>query len=161
MTYGCLVILKSSSVQRYCISWLTKYIWHIFTMESFRENLLIEIQLIIGCKVHILVRFFVFDSFPIHAGGFGFWEVWIKIFSCDFYDELSLWWKVTTFIKSYDFYNRRWPLKTIVIFLKVSDLSRRFTIRSFSNYPLFSINWEIFSHFKNIICMDFCNNYLI
>ena len=137
MTYGCLGIHQSSTVQRYHIYRLTEYIRHMFTTESPRGNLLIQMQLILACKVHILVRFFVFESFPIHVG-----DYWIlkrcewKMKSCDFYKELRLLWNVATFMKSCDFYEKlrilwkvvnfmeRWrPFSKIVTFPKVCDLS--------------------------------------
>ena len=61
----------------------------MFTTESPKGNLLIQMQLILACKVHILVRFSVFESFPIHAG-----DCWISK-RCD---------RVATFMKSCDFY---------------------------------------------------------
>ena len=143
MTYRCLGIHQSSTVQRYHIYRLTEYIRHMFTTESPRGNLLIQMQLILACKVHILVCFFVFESFPIHAG-----DCWIliwcerKIKSCNFYEELwllwniatlkkscefyeKLWflWKVVTFMESFDFYERWRPFWKIVTFPKVCDLS--------------------------------------
>ena len=124
VTYGYLGIHQSSTVQRYCIYQLTEYIRHMFTTESLRGNLLIQMQLLVACKVHILVRFFVFESFPIHAG-----DCWIlkrcewKMKSCDFYEELWLLWNVATFMKSCDFYERWRPFWKIVTFPKVCDLS--------------------------------------
>ena len=74
MTYGCLGIHQSSTFQRYHIYRLIEYIRHMFTMESPRGNLLIQMQLILACKVHILVRFFVLESFSIHTGDFWFFQ---------------------------------------------------------------------------------------
>ena len=124
MTYGCLGINQSSTVQRYSIYRLTEYIRHMFTTESPRGNLLIQIQLIHACKVHILLRFFVFESFPIQAGDCWIWKrcEW-KMKSCDFYEELWLLWNVATFMKSCDFYERWRPFWKIVTFPKVCDLS--------------------------------------
>ena len=148
MTYGCLGIHKSSTVQRYRIYRLTEYIRHMFTMKSPRGNLLIQMQLILACKVNILVRFFVFESFPIHVGDcwilkrwmeneelrllwrvvtfmkcFDFYEkLWILRKSCDFYEKLWLLWKIATFMKSCDLYERWWPFRKIVTFPKVCDL---------------------------------------
>ena len=125
MTYGSLGIHQSSAVQRYRIYRLTKYIRHMFTKKSPRGNLLIQMQLILACKVHILVRFFVFESFPIHAG-----DCWIlkrcewKMKSCDFYEELWLLWNVATFMKSCDFYEKLWLLWKVTTFLKDCDFSK-------------------------------------
>ena len=132
MTYGCLGIHQNSTAQRYRIYRLTEYIRHMFTTESPRGNLLILMQLILACKVHILVRFYVFESFPIHAR-----DCWISkrcdrvasfMKSCDFYEMLQLLWKVVTwkgmtFMESCDFYERWRPLWKIVTFPKVCDLS--------------------------------------
>ena len=126
MTYGCLGIHQSSTVQRYHIYRLTEYIRHMFTMESPRGNLLIQMQLILACKVHILVRFFVFESFPIHAG-----DCWIlkrcewKMKSCDFYEELWLLWNVATFMKSCDFYEKLRLLWKVVTFMESCDFYER------------------------------------
>ena len=137
MTYGCLGIHQSSTVQRYRIYRLTEYIRHMFTTESPRGNLLIQMQLILACKVHILVRFSVFESFPIHAG-----DCWVlkrcewKMKSCDFYKEFwLLWnvatlmkscllWKVAIFMKSYDFYGKLWLLWKVTTILKDCDFSK-------------------------------------
>ena len=128
MTYGCLGIHQSSTVQRYRIYRLTEYIRHMFTTESPRGNLLIQMQLILACKVHILVRFFVFESFPIHAG-----DCWIffkkrcewKMKSCDFYEELWLLWNVATLMKSRDFYEKLWLLWKVVTFMESCDFYER------------------------------------
>ena len=143
MTYGCLGIHQSSTFQRYRIYRLIEYIRHIFTTESPRENLLIQMHLILAFKVHILVRFSVFDSFPIHAGDWWIlkrcewkmkscdfyeelwllWNVATFMKSCDFYEKLRLLWKVMTFMESCDFYERWRPFWKIVTFPKVCDLS--------------------------------------
>ena len=126
MTYGCLGIHQSSTVQRYRIYRLTEYIRQMFTTESPRGNLLIQMQLILACKVDILVRFFVFESFPIHAG-----DCWIlkmcewKMKSCDFYEELRLLWNVATFMKSCDFYEKLWLLWKVVTFMESCDFYER------------------------------------
>ena len=138
MTYGCLVIHQRSTVQRYRIYRLTEYIWHIFTTESPRGNLLIQMQLILSCKVHILVCFIVFESFPIHAGDC--WilkKVWMKneelrllwrvvtfMKCCDFDENLWLLWKVAIFMKSCDFYGKLWLLWKVTTFLKDCDFSK-------------------------------------
>ena len=122
VTYGYLGIHQSSTVQRYCIYQLTEYIRHMFTTESPRGNLLIQMQLILACKVHILVCFFVFESLPIHAG-----DYWVlkrcewKMKSCDFYEELWLLWNVATFMKSCEFYEKLWLLWKVAIFMKSFD----------------------------------------
>ena len=133
-----------------------------------RRNLLIQMQLILACKVHILVRFFVFESFPIHAGDCCIlkkvwmeneelrllWRVVTFIKCCDFYEKLWILWKVATFMKSCDIYGRLWLLWKVTTFLKDCDFSKGLwpflsgTIRTFSDYPLFSLNWGIFSHFQ-------------
>ena len=107
-----------------------------------RGNLLIQMQLILACKVHILVHFFLFESFPIHAGDcwvlkrckwkmkscdfykelWLLWNVAIFMKSCDFYEKLRLLWKVMTFMESCDFYERWRPFWKIVTFPKVCDL---------------------------------------
>ena len=118
----CLGIHQSSTVQRYHIYRLTEYIRHMFIKESPRGNLLIQMQLILSCKVHILVRLFVFESFPIHAG-----DCWIlkrcewKMKSCDFYEELWLLWNVATFMKSCHFYEKLRLLWKVVTFMKSCD----------------------------------------
>ena len=137
VTYGCLGIHQSSTVQRYHIYRLTEYIRHMFTTESPRRNLHIQMQLILACKVHILVRFFVFESFPIHAGDcLILKKVWMKneelrflwrvvtfMKCCNFYEKLWLLWKVVTFMENCDFYERWRPFWKIVTFSKVCDLS--------------------------------------
>ena len=107
---------------------LTEYIWHMFTTESLRGNLLIHMQLILACKVHILVCFSVFESFPIHAGDYWVlkrceWKMKVVTFmkSCDFYEKLwleKLWllWKVVTFMKSDDLSKRLWLFQRFVTF---------------------------------------------
>ena len=131
MTYGCLCIHQSLTVQRYHIYRLTEYIRHMFTTKSPRGNLLIQMQLILACKVHILVHFFFFEPSPIHAG-----DWWIlkrcewKMKSCDFYEELWLLWNVATFMKSCnfmkscDFYGKLWLLWKVTTFLKDCDFSK-------------------------------------
>ena len=138
MTYGCLGIHQSSTVQRYHIYRLTEYIRHMFTMESPRGNLLIQMQLILACKVHMLVCFSVFESFPIHAG-----DYWIlkrcewKMKSCDFYEEFWLLWKVATFVKSCNFYEKLWLLWKVVTFMKGDDLSERLWLfQRFVTFPV-------------------------
>lgn len=126
MTYGCLGIHQNSTVQRYRIYQLTEYIRHMFTTKSPRENLLIQMQLILACKVHILVRFFVFKSFPIHAGDCcilkkgvnGKWRVATFMKSCDFYEMLL------TLMKSCDFYRKLWLLWKVTTILKDCDFSK-------------------------------------
>ena len=120
VTYGCLGIHQSSTVQRYHIYRLTEYIRHMFTMESPRGNLLIQMQLILACKVHILVHFFVFESFPIHAGDC--WilkKVWMEI------EELRLLWRVVTFMKCWNFYERLWILWKVATFMESCDFYER------------------------------------
>ena len=56
--------------------------------ESPREKLLILILLILACKVHILVCFIVFKSFPFHAG-----DWWVL-------KGITWKWRVATFIQS-------------------------------------------------------------
>ena len=131
MTYGCLGIHQSSTVQRYRIYRLTEYIRHMFTTKSPRGNLLIQMQLILACKVHIFVRFFVLESFPIHAGDCwvlkgvnGKWRVATFMKSCDFDEKLRLLWRVVTFIKSCDFYEKLWLLWKVVTFPKDCDFSK-------------------------------------
>ena len=138
MTYSCLGIHQSSTVQRYRIYRLTEYIRHMFTMESPRGNLLIQMQLILACKVHILVRFFVFESFPIHAGDCCIlkkvwmeneelrllWRVVTFMKCCDFYEKFWLLWKVATFMKSCDFYGKLWLLWKMTTFLKDCGFSK-------------------------------------
>ena len=135
MTYGCLSIHQSSTVQRYRIYRLTEYIRHMFTMESPRGNLLIQMQLILACKVRILVRFFVFESFPIHAGDCWIlkkvwmeneelrllWRVVTFMKCCDFDEKLWLLWKVAIFMKSCDFYGKLWLLWKVTTILKDCD----------------------------------------
>ena len=122
MTYDFLGIHQSSTVQRYRIYRLTEHIRHMFTTESPRGKLLIQMQLILACKVYILVHFSVFESFPIHAG-----DCWIlkrcewKMKSCDFYEELWLLWNVATFMKSCEFYEKLWLLWKVVTFMKSCD----------------------------------------
>ena len=152
MTYGCLGIHQSSTVQRYHIYQLTEYIRYMFTMES--PSLLIQIQLILACKVHILVRFFVFESFPIHAG-----YCWIlkrcewKMKSCDFYEELWLLWNVATLMKSCDFNEKLWFLWKVVTlwkvltFMKGDDLSERLWL--FQRFVTFPV-----SHNKNLFALS-------
>ena len=137
MTYGCLGIHQSSTVQRYRIYRLTEYIRRMFTTESPRGNLIIQMQLILACKVHILVRFFVFESFPIHAGDCCIlkkvwmenvelrllWRVVTFMKCCDFDEKLQFLWKVVTFMESCDFYERWRPFWKIETFPKVCDLS--------------------------------------
>jgi len=53
VTYGCLSIHQSSTVQRYRIYRLIEYIRNMFTTESSTGNQLIQMQLILACKVHI------------------------------------------------------------------------------------------------------------
>ena len=116
MTYGCLDIHQSSTVQIYHIYRLTEYIRHMFTTESPRRNLLIKIQLILACKVHILVRFFVFESFPIHAGDCCILKkVWMEN------EELRLLWRVVTFMKCCDFDEKSWLFKNVTFFMKICD----------------------------------------
>ena len=134
MTYGFLGIHQSSTAQRYRIYRLTEYIRHMFTMGSPRGKLLIQMQLILACKLRILVRFFVFESFPIHTGIVGVWKVWMEneelrllwrvvtfMKCCDFYEKLQFLWKVAIFMKSYDFYGKLWLLLKVTIFLKNYD----------------------------------------
>ena len=126
MTYGCLGIHQSSTVQRYRIYRLTEYIRHMFTTESPRGNLLIQMQLILACKVHILVRFSIFELFPIHVG-----DCWVlkryewKMKSCDFYEELWILWNVATFMKSCDFYEKLKLLWKVVTFMESCDFYER------------------------------------
>ena len=126
MTYDFLGIHKSLTVQRYRIYRLTEYIRRMFTTESPRGNLLIQMQLILACKVHILVCFFVFESFPIHAGDCLILKrcEW-KMKSCDFYEELWLLWNVTTFMKNCDFYEKLWILWKVVTFMECCDFYER------------------------------------
>ena len=135
MTYGFLGIHQSSTAQRYRIYRLTEYIRHMFTTESPRVNLLIQMQLILACKVHILVHFSVFESFPHSCGVLlGFKKVWMEneelrllwrvvtfMKCCDFYEKLQFLWKVAIFMKSYDFYGKLWLLLKVTIFLKNYD----------------------------------------
>ena len=93
--------------------------------EKSKGNLLIQMQLILVCEVHILVRFPIFESFPIHAG-----DCWVlkrcewKIKCCDFYKKLWFLWKVATFMKSCDFYGKLWFLWKVTTFLKDCDFSK-------------------------------------
>ena len=139
MTYGCLGIHQSSTVQRYHIYRLTEYIRHMFTMESPRGNLLIQMQLILACKVHILVHFFVFESFPIHAGDCWIlkkvwmeneelrllWRVVTFMKCCDFDEKLWLLWKVATSMKSNDYYEKLRLLWRVVTFMKIYNFYER------------------------------------
>ena len=116
VTCGCQGINQTSTVQRYRIYQLTKYVRHMFTIESTRGNLLIQMQLILACKIHIFVHFFVLESFPHSCMGLlGFKMYEWKMKSCDFY-EVSLLWKVATFMKSCDFYKKLWLLWKVLIF---------------------------------------------
>ena len=148
MTYDFLGIHQSSTVQRYRIYRLTEHIRHMFTTESPRGNLLIQMQLIITSKVHILVRFFVFESFTIHAG-----DWWIlkrcewKMKSCDFYEELWLLWNVVTFMKSCYFYEKLWLLWKVVTFMKGDDLSERLWL--FQRFVTFPVR-----HNKNLFALS-------
>ena len=51
VTYGCLGIHKSSTVQRYQIYRLIEYIRHMFTTESSKGNLLIQMRLILFVQI--------------------------------------------------------------------------------------------------------------
>ena len=138
VTYGCLGIHQRSTVQRYHIYRLTEYIRHMFTTESPRGNLLIQMQLILACKVHILVCFFVFESLPIHARDCCIlkkvwmeneelrlsWKVVTFMKCCDFDEKWWLLWKVAIFMKSCDFYGKLWLLWKVTTFLKDCDFSK-------------------------------------
>ena len=149
VSYGCLGIHQSSTVQRYHIYQLTEYIRHMFTTETPRGNLLIQMQLILACKVHILVCFSVSESFPIHAGA-----CWVlkrcewKMKSCDFYEKLRLWWKVVTFMKSCNSYEKLWLLWKVVTFMKGDDHSERLWL--FQRFVTFPVR-----HNKNLFSPPF------
>ena len=109
-----------------------------------KGNLLIQMQLILSCKVHILVCFIVFESFPIHAGDcciykryewkmnscdfyeelWLLWNVATLMKSCDFYEKLQFLWKVVTFMESCDFYGKLWLLWKVTTILKDCDFSK-------------------------------------
>ena len=135
---------------------LTEYIRHMFTTESPRRNLLIQMQLILACKVHILVHFFVFESFPIHAG-----DCWIlkKVWMEN--EELRLLWRVVTFMKCCDFdeklwtfmrscnfYEKLWFLWEVVTFMKDDDHSERLWL--FQRFVTFPVR-----HNKNLFALSF------
>ena len=141
---------------------MTEYIRHMFTTESPRGNLLIQMQLILSCKVHILVCFFVFESFPIHAGDCWIlkkvwmeneelrllWRVVTFMKCCDFYEKLWLLWKVVTFMKSCHFYEKLWLLWKVVTFMKDDDLSERLWL--FQRFVIFLVRYN-----KNIFSPPF------
>ena len=143
MTYGCLGIHQSSTVQRYRIYRLIGYIRYMFTTKSPRGNLLIQMQLILACKVQIFVQFFVFESFPVHAGDC--WilkKVWMKN------EELRLLWRVVTFMKCCDFYEKLLLLWKVVTFMKGDDLSKRLWL--FQRFVTFPVR-----HNKNLFALPF------
>ena len=82
------------------------------------------------------------------------WRVVTFTKCCEFYEKLWLLWKLATFMKNCDFYGKLWLLWKVTTFLKDCDFSKGLwpfrygTIRTFSHYLLFSINWGISSHFK-------------
>ena len=127
----------------------------MFTTESLRGNLLIKMQLILACKVNILVRFFVFESFPIHVGDCWILKRWMEN------EELRLLWRVVTFMKCYDFYEKLWLLWKscdfyeklwllwkVVTFMKGDDLSERLWLfQRFVTFPVM--------HNKNFFALPF------
>ena len=130
MTYGCLGIHQSSTFQRYHIYRLIEYIRHIFTTESPKGNILIQMQLIVACKSTHTFPFLCLRVIPHSCGGLlDFENVWMEneelrllwrvvtfMKCCDFYEKLWLLWKVATFMKSCDFYERWRPFWKIVTF---------------------------------------------
>ena len=130
------------------------YPTYVYYRKS-KGNILIQMKWILDCKVHILVRFFVFESLPIHAG-----DCWIlkrcewKMKSCDFYEELWLLWNVATFMKSCDFYEKLrllWKIVTwwkVVTFMKGDDLSERLWL--FQRFVTFPVK-----HNKNLFALSF------
>ena len=95
-------------------------------------------QLILICKVHILVRYFLLNTFPIHAGDFWVLKKWEwKMKSCDFYEELWLLWNVATLMKSCDFYEKLQFLWKVVTFMKGDDFSERLWLfQRFVTFPV-------------------------
>ena len=118
VTYGCLGIYQRLTVQRYHIYRFDRVYPTYVHYEKSKGNVLIQMQLILACKVHIVVYFFVLGSFSIHAG-----DCWVL-------KGVNGKWRVVTFMKSYvtlmkscDFYERWWPFQKIVTFPKICDLS--------------------------------------
>ena len=150
MTYGCLGIHQSLTVQRYRIYRLTEYIRYMFTTESLKGNLLIQMRLTFTYKTHKFFHAYVLNnSLPHSCGGLlGFkgvnmkWRVVTLLKSCDYVEGLWTLWKVVSFLKSYDrlkgcaFSKVLWPFWKVIFFSNDCDL-----------YSLLAINREAFSHF--------------
>ena len=62
-------IHQSSMVQRYQIYQLTEYIWYMFTTESLKGNLLIQMQLTLAYESHNFSCICFNNSLPHSCGG--------------------------------------------------------------------------------------------
>ena len=126
MTYSCLGIHKSSTVQRYRIYRLTKYIRHMFTTENPRETYLSRWNEFLIVKYTYWFVSLCSSHSPfmrgivvfLKKGVNGKWRVATFMKSCDVYEKLRLIWKMMTVMESCDFYERWRHFWKIVTFPK-------------------------------------------